>query len=92
MRNQAQHGDSAEGTLEDTFRSASSEPTSLAGTTAAPANYEAGPPRSDARGETLRAAGPLSGDSSTGWDPWEVWLRDIEQPRRRRRVTAKRKR
>ena len=29
-------------------------------------------------------AGAVSGESSTGWDPWEVWLRRIEQPRRGR--------
>lgn len=29
-------------------------------------------------------AGAVSGESSTGWDPREVWLRRIEQPRRGR--------
>ena len=26
----------------------------------------------------------LSGESGAGWDPYEVWLRRIDQPRRRR--------
>jgi len=30
------------------------------------------------------AARVLSGDARDGWDPWEIWLRRIDQPRRRR--------
>jgi len=26
----------------------------------------------------------LAGRSDDGWDPWEIWLTRIEQPRRRR--------
>jgi hypothetical protein len=26
----------------------------------------------------------LSGDVRDGWNPWEIWLRRIDQPRRRR--------
>ena len=29
-------------------------------------------------------ASALSGETRAGWDPWEVWLRRIDQPRRRR--------
>ena len=34
--------------------------------------------------EANTIAGELSGRSHEGWDPWDVWLRRIEQPRRRR--------
>lgn len=40
-------------------------------------------------GTTLPATESLPGDAGTGWDPWDVWQRHIEQPRRRRRVTTK---
>jgi hypothetical protein len=26
----------------------------------------------------------VSGEARDGWDPWDVWLRRIDQPRRRR--------
>jgi len=34
----------------------------------------------DAPGSVARA---LARESRQGWDPWEVWLRRIDQPRRR---------
>jgi len=43
-------------------------------------------------GTTLPATGSLSRDAGTSWDPWEIWHRCIEQPRRRRRVATKRQR
>ena len=33
--------------------------------------------------ESESAAGPLSGDARAGWDPFEVWLRRVHQPRSR---------
>jgi len=29
-------------------------------------------------------AGPASGNSSIGWDPYQVWLHHIDRPRRQR--------
>ena len=37
-----------------------------------------------ASAEASTAAGLPSGHISVGWDPFEVWLQRIEQPRRRR--------
>jgi hypothetical protein len=34
--------------------------------------------------ESGSGASPMPRESSEFWDPWEVWLRRIEQPRRRR--------
>lgn len=36
-------------------------------------------------------AGSHSGNTRDGWDPWEIWLRYIEQPRRIRRPVVPRK-
>ena len=33
--------------------------------------------------ESNAAARALAAGVSVGWDPWEVWLRHIDQPRRR---------
>ncbi len=35
-------------------------------------------------GVPCSVAKTLSGESGAGWDPFEVWLRRIDQPRRRR--------
>ena len=35
------------------------------------------------RTEPDSVARALAGKDRGGWDPWEVWLRRIEQPRRR---------
>jgi hypothetical protein len=32
------------------------------------------------------AARALAAGTGDGWDPWEVWLRHIDQPRRRARA------
>jgi hypothetical protein len=37
-----------------------------------------------ASAEASSAAGLPSGEVSGGWDPFEIWLQRIEQPRRRR--------
>jgi hypothetical protein len=37
-----------------------------------------------ARAESESAAGARSGDSSIGWDPYDVWLCHVDMPRRRR--------
>jgi hypothetical protein len=37
-----------------------------------------------ARAETSSAVGPQSPDARQGWDPFDVWLRHIHEPRRRR--------
>jgi hypothetical protein len=39
---------------------------------------------SSAPAEHDPAARPVGGRSGDGWDPWEVWLRYIDQPRRQR--------
>jgi hypothetical protein len=36
------------------------------------------------QGEVPESVAPiLAGEAREGWDPWEVWLRRIDQPRRR---------
>lgn len=37
----------------------------------------------DLGAESISAAQALAVRSRDGWDPWEVWLRHIDQPRRR---------
>ena len=93
MRKQKRHGESTEETLQDTFRGDAGGSKSLARTAAAPANDVAGAQRSEAAqaGTIPAAAGTPSGGPGTGWDPWEIWQRYIEQPRRARGSTTKRK-
>lgn len=40
-------------------------------------------PAADAGAKPVSAARALAVGSRDGWDPWEVWLRHIDQPRRR---------
>lgn len=42
-----------------------------------------GASNSDATAASDLAARALAARSRDGWDPWEVWLRHIDQPRRR---------
>jgi hypothetical protein len=39
------------------------------------------------RSETGSSVAPQSPDSQQGWDPYDVWLRHIHEPRRRRDTT-----
>ncbi len=39
-------------------------------------------PQHSASAETGTTTGPASGQVAAGWNPSEVWLRRIEQPRR----------
>jgi len=44
----------------------------------------AGEPETDTRAVVTSAAHALADQSQQGWDPMEVWLRHIDQPRRLR--------
>jgi len=55
----------------------------------APAAPAAGESEASTRAITASAANALAGRSQDGWDPMEVWLRYIDQPRRlRQRATT----
>lgn len=41
-------------------------------------------PQATAGANAVPSAGPSYGQASGGWDPFEVWLHLIEQPRQRR--------
>jgi hypothetical protein len=51
-------------------------------------------PQRESQGGTGAAAGsgagPPSGQASGGWDPFEVWLQRIEQPRRGKGAATRR--
>ena len=45
-------------------------------------------PEADTAAVTASAAHALADRSQDGWDPMEVWLRHIDQPRRQRQRAA----
>ena len=92
MRGHPQAGDTTGESPEDSFRGAKSEPEIHTRVAVVPASGDAGRPRPGAGVEALPATDPRSSDAGTGWDPWEVWLREIERPRRLRGLRNSRKR